>query len=112
MAGRASGPGALLTHLAVAADDVLVGSQLAQADRATSVQLLGRVADLGAHPELEAVGEAGRGVGVDNGGVDARREPRNGLFGTADDRLRVAGGGAGWRVSAPPPAPHGRTTAR
>src|SRR5260221_13519855 len=103
MAGRASGPGALLTHLAVAADDVLVGSQLAQADRATSVQLLGRVADLGAHPELEAVGEAGRGVGVDNGGVDARREPRNGLFGTADDRLRVAGGGRGGGIDPAPP---------
>src|SRR5262245_55959837 len=57
-------PGALLTHLAVAADGVLVGGQLAQADRAAGVQLLGRVADLRPHAELEAVGKAGRGVGV------------------------------------------------
>ena len=35
------------------------------ADRPARVQLLGRVADLGAHPELEAVGEPGRGVDVD-----------------------------------------------
>ena len=82
---------ALLTHLAVAADDVLVGRQLAQADRAARVQLLGRVADLGAHAELEAVGEAGRGVGVDDGGVDPGGEALGGLLGGGDDRLRVAG---------------------
>ena len=61
-----------LADLAVAVDDVLERRQLAQADRAAGVQLLGRVADLGAHPELEAVGEAGRGVDVDA----PRRRPR------------------------------------
>ena len=60
----------LPTHLAVAVDDVLEGGQLAHPDRAAGVQLLGRVADLGPHPVLEAVGEAGRGVDVDGGGVD------------------------------------------
>ena len=44
------------------------------ADRAARVQLLRRVADLGAHPELAAVGEARRGVDVHAGGVDAELE--------------------------------------
>ena len=59
-------------HLAGALDQVPVGAQLAQADRAAGVQLLGRVGDLGAHAELAAVGEARRGVDVHAGGVDAR----------------------------------------
>ena len=60
--------------LAVALDQVLERAQLAQADRAARVELLGRVADLGAHAELAAVGEARRGVDVDAGGVDAELE--------------------------------------
>ena len=35
------------------------------------MQLLGRDADLGTHPELESVGEPGRGVDVDGGGIDS-----------------------------------------
>ena len=67
------------TDLAVALDQVLERAQLAQADRAAGVQLLRRVADLGAHPELAAVGEARRGVDVDAGRVDAELEgPRGG----------------------------------
>ena len=62
----------------VALDDVLERAQLAQADRAAGVQLLRRVADLGAHPELAAVGEARRGVDVDAGGVDAELERARG----------------------------------
>ena len=73
-----------------AVQDVLGRGQLAQADRAAGVQLLGRVADLGAHPELEPVGEAGRGVDVDAGRVDAAGERVGGrLVGAGDDRLRV-----------------------
>ena len=60
--------------LAVALDQVLERAQLARADRPAGVQLLGRVADLGAHPELAAVGEARRGVDVHAGGVDAELE--------------------------------------
>src|SRR6188472_1640820 len=82
---------ALLTYLAVAVDDVLVGRQLAQTDRSTRVQLLGRVADLGPHAELEAIGEAGRGVGVDDGGVNSSGETLRSLGRRADDRLRVSG---------------------
>ena len=44
------------------------------ADRAARVELLGRVADLGAHAELAAVGEARGGVDVDAGRVDAALE--------------------------------------
>ena len=58
----------------VALDQVLERAQLAQPDRPASVELLGRVADLGAHPELVAVGEARRGVDVHTGGVDAELE--------------------------------------
>ena len=58
----------------VALDHVLEGAQLAQPDRPARVQLLGRVADLGAHAELAAVGEARRGVDVDAGRVDAALE--------------------------------------
>ena len=74
-----------------ALDEVLERAQLAQADRAARVQLLRRVADLRAHAELPAVGEARRGVDVDaprrrsRAGTPAprrpsrSRSPRNGL---------------------------------
>jgi hypothetical protein len=53
------------------------------------VELLRGVADLGAHPELPAVGEAGRGVDVNARGVDAEAEGGR-RFGVArDDRLGV-----------------------
>ncbi len=64
--------------VARALDQVLERAQLAQADRAAGVELLGRVADLGAHPELAAVGEPGRGVDVHAGGVDAELERARG----------------------------------
>src|SRR5258705_7644409 len=72
-------------------DEVLERAQLAQADRPTHVELLGRVADLGAHPELATVGEARRGVYVHAGRVDAELERAcaGGVF--RDDRLGVAG---------------------
>src|SRR4051812_34392169 len=49
----------------VALHEVLVRAQLAQADGAARVELVRGVADLRAHAELAAVGEAGRGVDVD-----------------------------------------------
>src|SRR6476469_1641509 len=58
----------------VALDEVLERAQLAQPDRPARVKLLCRVADLGSHPELAAVGEAGGGVDVHAGGVDAELE--------------------------------------
>src|SRR3954451_20288850 len=81
----ASGP-----DLAVALDQVLEGAQLARADRPAGMQLLRRVADLGAHPELAPVGEAGGGVDVDARRVHAELErPRGGRV-AREDRLRVA----------------------
>src|SRR5918911_259587 len=72
---RATGrPARSASHLAVAFDQVLGRAQLAQPYRAAGVQLLRRVADLGAHAELAAVGEARRGVDVDAGSVDAELE--------------------------------------
>src|SRR5215211_9294661 len=77
-------------HLAVAAEDVLGGRQLAQAGWAASVQLLRRVADLGAHPELETIGEPRRRVDIDRRGIHRARERLGGLLRRRDDRLRVA----------------------
>src|ERR1051325_10614014 len=87
-------PGRLATlrpDLALALDQVLERAELAQADRAAGVQLLRRVADLGAHAELPAVREAGRGVDVHAGGVDAELERPRRVDGARDDRLGVAG---------------------
>ncbi len=68
---RDAGSGA---NVAVALDEVLVRAELAQADRPARVQLLRRVADLRAHPELATVGEARRGVHVDARRVDTELE--------------------------------------
>src|SRR5437763_267440 len=68
----------------VALDEVLERAQLAQPDRPARVKLLGGVADLRPHPELTAVGEAGRGVDVSAGRGDAQLErPRSGWSGSA-----------------------------
>src|SRR3954447_16970718 len=77
--------------LAVALDQVLEGAQLPRADRAAGVQLLRRVADLGAHAELPAVREARGGVHVDARGVDAELERARRLRRARDDRLRMPG---------------------
>src|SRR3954454_21887139 len=81
---------ALCPCVAVAGHDVLDRAQLSHADRAAGVQLLSRVADLGAHAELAAVGEARGGVHIDARRVDAELErPRRGRV-ARDDRLRMA----------------------
>src|SRR5258706_9908105 len=84
-----TGPRRLRPHVPVALHDVLERAQLAQADRPAGVQLLRRVADLGAHPELPAVGEARRGVDVDAGRVDAALERARRSRVAGDDRLGV-----------------------
>src|SRR3954447_11026680 len=81
---------ALCPRVAVAGHDVLDRAQLAHADWAAGVQLLRRVADLGSHAELAAVGEARGGVHVDARRVHAELErPRCGRV-ARDDRLRMA----------------------
>src|SRR3954471_16409936 len=65
---------ALLPDLSAAVDDVLGGRQLAQPDRTARMQLLGRIADLRAHPELISIREPRRRVHVDGGRVDRVRE--------------------------------------
>ncbi len=57
--------------------------------RAARVQLLRRDADLGAKPELPAVGEAGRRVHVDRGRVHLGQEAACGGVVARDDRLGV-----------------------
>ena len=54
------------------------------------MQLLGADADLGTEPELLAVGEAGRRVDDDGGGVDLAGEALGGVEVAGDDGLGVA----------------------
>ena len=61
-------------RLAGAAHDVLEGGELLDADGAAGVQAAGGDADLGAHAELAAVGELGRGVVQHDGAVEAGEE--------------------------------------
>ena len=53
---------------------VFEGGQLLGADRTAGVQAAGGDADLGAEAELAAVGELGRGVVQDDGGIDLVQE--------------------------------------
>src|SRR5437667_7806798 len=80
---------ALLPDLPAAVDDVLGRGQLAQPDRPPRVQLLGRVTDLRAHPELVAVGEPRRRVDVDGRGVNGVGKLVADLGGPGDDRVGV-----------------------
>src|SRR3954452_21320371 len=68
---------------------VLEGAELADADRAARVELLGRVAHLGAHAELAAVREARRRVDIDARRVDARGERARGLGVVGEDGVGV-----------------------
>src|ERR1035437_10253658 len=65
--GRRSGS---VTDLTVTLDDPFRRGQLGQTHRPASVQLLGGDTDLGAEPELPAVGETGRGVDHDGRGIN------------------------------------------
>ena len=77
--------------MASAFDEVLERAQLAQTDGAARVKLLGGVADLGAHPKLASVGEAGRGVHVHAGGVHPELECARGGRVFGENRLGVPG---------------------
>src|SRR5215470_15497504 len=84
-------PRSLGADLAVAVDQISSRAQFAQADRPARVQLLRGVADLGAHPELAAIGESRGCVDVDAGGVDAELERARGVAVARDDRLGMPG---------------------
>src|SRR5215211_1394442 len=87
-AATATSPSAgSIPNLALAAHDVLERRQLAKANRPAGVQLLGRVADLGSHAELEAVREPRGRVDVDDRRIDVLRERLRGLLRRRDDRL-------------------------
>ena len=81
--GHSTGPGGQRSgrrspYVAVAGDDVLGRGHLGQPHRPAGVQLLRADADLGAEPELAAVGEPRRRVDEDGGRVDLGGEPPRG----------------------------------
>src|SRR5712692_3424646 len=85
------GDSASLDHLTVAPQDVLVRGELPQAHGAAGMQLLGRDPDLRAEAEALAVGESGRGVHHDDGGIDVAGEAAGGVEVAGEDRLSVPG---------------------
>src|ERR687896_1673894 len=62
------------TDLPVAAHHVFEAGQLLDPDRTAGVQAAGRDANLGAHAELAAIGELGRGVAHHDCAVDLREK--------------------------------------
>ena len=54
-------------YLAVAENNVFIGSKFAQAHRPAGVQFVRRYTDLRAHAEFSSVGKARRGVEIDGG---------------------------------------------
>src|SRR6516162_3728724 len=82
-------PGRSGSNVTGALDQVLERTQLAQPDRTAGVELLGGVADLGAHAEFAAVGEPCGRVDVHARRVHAELERMRGLGVAGDDRLRV-----------------------
>ena len=79
----------------VALHQIFEAGQLLGPHRAARVHLAGGDADLGAHAELAAVGELGRGVDQDDGAVDPGGEPLGRLGVGGDDGLGVARAVAG-----------------
>src|SRR5690348_2873336 len=75
------------TNVTRALDQVLERAELAQPDRPSCVELLGRIADLGAHAELAAVGEPSGRVDVHARGVHPELEGPRGFGVAGDDRL-------------------------
>src|SRR5690606_38688571 len=93
--GRWGRHGTLTADVSVPDDDPRRRRELPEPHGAAGVELLGGDADLGAQPELAAVGEPGRGVDDERRGVD--------LAGEALGRAQV-GGADGLGVAAGPPA--------
>ena len=61
----------VLADLALAVYHVFVGAQFVQTHRATRVETVGGDADFRAQAEFEAIGEAGGGIVIHGGGIDA-----------------------------------------
>src|SRR6476620_11832149 len=79
--------------MTVSPDSPLGRGELAQAHAAAGVELLRGDPDLCAEPELFAVGECGRGVDHNRGGVAAGGELARGGQIRRNDGLGVAGAG-------------------
>src|SRR5512139_2641120 len=77
--------------VAIAGDDVLRRGHLRQAHRPPGVKLLCGDADLRPEPELSPVGEPGRGVDEDRGGVDGGGEAPCRRLRPGHDGVAVAG---------------------
>ena len=84
-----------LPDLSIAHHEVFVGGEFGQGHWAACMEFLGADAYLGPEAELGAIGEGGRGIDVDAGGIDLELElaDAGGVF--ADDAFAVARAEAG-----------------
>src|ERR1700730_17171369 len=69
--------------------DPLAAGEAFESDRSPRMELVGRDADLGAEPVLEAVGEAGRRIDQHRARVDFAKETHRVSIVLRDDRVRV-----------------------
>jgi hypothetical protein len=69
--------------------DAVLEAELLDADRAARMHAAGGDADLGAEAEFAAIGELGRSVVDDDGGIDLGEEAAGGGLVRGDDRIGV-----------------------
>src|SRR5690348_17180783 len=79
----------LAPHLAVAADDVLIGRQFLESHRTAGVKLIRADADLRAEAKLAAVGKTGRSIPVDGGRIYLMQKSLRGRFVACHDAIAV-----------------------
>src|SRR5688500_18841530 len=77
----------LCAHVPVAQHDPLLRGEALEADRPAGLQLVGRDADFGTQPVLEAVGEAGRRIHHHRARVDLAQEALRAGPVLGDDRV-------------------------
>ena len=80
---------ALRSHLSFALDEPFVGGDLLESHWSAGAELLGADAYLCSQTELGTVGEAGRCVPIDAGGVDHLQEGVGGIGILGDDTLAM-----------------------
>ena len=84
--------GKQLSDLAISTDNVLVGVELLQTHGATGVEFLGGNPHLAAKTEFPSVGEAGRDIDIDRGGINQHGELGGVCLAPGEDGVTVTCG--------------------